>query len=226
MPVGCAATDEVVEVPTQPPPVSAEKELSATMTIALQNCVAAEASQLSRHAYEISFEIDATSAGVVRGVEMKRRGLENAGIETCMLQVLESLYVRQYLPQEELFQSSPQSNLQSSKALLGTTAVLPQLIRLAPIVLTVPGCITVVVGVVIVVAVAAVAVGSMSAECAEEWDKAFKECRRQADSNDPDYGVTGGYIDMKACARSLVRVGCGGNRVDDGGQGARPGRRT
>lgn len=40
IPVGCAATDEVVEVPPQPPAVSSEKELSATITIVLQKVAA------------------------------------------------------------------------------------------------------------------------------------------------------------------------------------------
>ena len=102
--------------------------------------------------------------------------------------------------------------------------MLPQVIRFAPIVLTGSG-VTIVVTVVVVVAVVAV-VATMSAECQQEWRKAKDKCAELLEWNDPPHGVTGGYVDTRECARGLVHVDCGGNRVDEGGQPARPGRRT
>ena len=142
-----------------------------------------------------------------------------------MVRVLENLDVRDLVPQEEVSPATSQSILPPAHSLIGNTMVLPQVIRLVPVVIAAPGGITIVVGVAIIVAVATVAVGQMSAECKAEWRKAEKECRRQLDSTDPDYGVTGGYINVKDCARGLVSERCGGNRYDGDGQAARPGRR-
>lgn len=77
-----------------------------------------------------------------------------------------------------------------------------------------------------IVVVAAIAVGSMSEECLKEWDDAKAECLKQLESNDPQYGITGGYMDPKKCARGLVSMRCGGNRIDRDDRGAQPGRRT
>ncbi len=231
VPAGCAASDEYAETPPQPsePSQPLERTLHSSMVIALQTCVNEGVSRLSRHAYDLTFEIDATAKGAIRGVESKGKRLDDAQMEACLIQALRQMPVRDLLPPDDsvLDDSIParsQRILPPGRVLLGNTAVLPQVIRLAPIVIAAPGGITIVVAVVVVVAV--VAVATMSAECVEEWDKAMKECLRQLDLNDPDHGVTGGYVNTKDCARGLVAQRFGGNRYDGGGQPARPGRRT
>ena len=71
---------------------------------------------------------------------------------------------------DEAFPRTSQSVVPSpaSRNLVGNTMVLPNVIRLAPLIISAPGGVTIVVAVSIVV-VAAIAVGSMSAECEEEW---------------------------------------------------------
>lgn len=226
--MGCAATDGYVEAPLQPyeSPVVVEQSLPATMTSALQSCAKERASQLPKHSYEVSFEIQATARGDIQEIVPKGNRLDDTELETCMTNALKELSIREYLRPDDSLVSppDPQSVSASSRMLLGTAALLPQAIRLAPIVIAAPGGITIVVVVAIVVVAAAVA--TMSAECQQEWDDAKKECLRQLESNDPDYGVTGGYTNLKDCARGLVGQRCGGNRYDGDGQGARPGRRT
>lgn len=228
MPGGCAAADDYVEVQSPPQPTESstvvEQELPEATKLALQTCAKEHAAKLPKHSYNIAFEIQVTARGEIDEIKAKGNRLENAEIETCMTEALKALSVRDYLRPDDSLTSppEPQSVSSSSRALLGTTALLPQAIRLAPIVITAPGGVIIVVAVVIVVAIA---VASMSAECVEEWDKAYKECDRQLDSNDPDHGVTGGYTNRKDCARGLVGQRCGGNRYDGDGRVARPGRR-
>ena len=102
--------------------------------------------------------------------------------------------------------------------------VLPNVIRLAPLIISAPGGVTIVVAVSIV-AVAAIAVGSMSAECEEEWKTAKELCDKELRSLDPKRGLTGGYKNPDDCERGHVSEPCGGNAVDWGRKVARPGRR-
>lgn len=226
MSTACAVTDEQPETPPQPTePASSERAVALGIVIALKNCVTTGVSRLSRHSYELSFEVEATPKGVIQEVKSKGSRLDDAQMEACMIDALEGMSVRDFLPTEDSSPAMSKNVLPSSRSLIGTAeTVLPQLIRLAPIVISASG-VTIIVGVGVIVLVAA-AVATMSAECVQEWEHAYEECLKQLESNDPDYGVTGGYINAKECARGLVRVGCGGNRVDDGGQPARPGRRT
>lgn len=232
VPTGCGASDEYVEAPPQPsePSQSSQSSDPAHRVIPPENvnvlkaCVKEGAPRLSRHAYELSFEMEVDAKGAIRGTEPKGKRLDDAKLETCLIKALEAMPMRELLALDGAEPVTSQNNSPAARALFGTTSVLPQLIRFAPIVIAAPGGITIVVAVVVVVAVAAVA--TMSADCQKEWDEATEECQRQSDSNNPDYGVTGGYIDIKKCARGLVAQRCGGNRYDGGGLTARPGRRT
>jgi hypothetical protein len=163
--------------------------------------------------------------GSIRSVDPKGIRLDDAAMEACMIEALEGMSVRDLLPPEDWSPPTSQGILPPARHLIGTAeTVIPQLIRLAPIVISASG-VTIIVGVGVLVLVAAAA-ATMSAECAQEWKNAKDKCAELLETNNPPYGVTGGYINTKDCARGLVRVGCGGNRVDDGGQPARPGRRT
>jgi hypothetical protein len=210
-----------VQAPQQP----IEQTLPWEVGAALQACPKGRSLQLQKHSYNIAFEIQTTDEGVIQEVKATGDRLDNAEVEECMLQALKATSVRDYLRLKEPSESQPQSVAPNSRALLGTTALLPQAIRLAPIVIAAPGGVTIVVSVVIIVAVAAV-VADMSEECLEEWRNAYKYCQEQLESNDPPRGVTGGYVNTKDCARGRVREACGGNLIDWGGKGARPGRRT
>jgi len=231
VPTGCAATDAGAETPPQPLELSpsSEPSLAPSTEAAFQACVNEGVSRLSRNSYDVSFEVDATPKGVIRGVESKGKRLDDAKIEACMIRAVRAMPVRDLLPPDDslLDDSVPASSqrvLPSARNLLGNTAVLPQVLRLAPVVLTASG-VTIVVTVVVIVAVVAVA-ATMSEECQQEWRDAKDKCAELLELNDPPHDVTGGYVNTKDCARGLVRQSCGGNRYDGNGQPARPGRRT
>lgn len=222
---GCAATDEYAETPPQPSEVSSsERALSPATVVALQNCVTARASGLSRHSYDLSFEVEATAKGVVRGVESKGSRLDDVELEACMVRVLENLDVRDLVPQEEVSPATSQGTLPPARSLIGNTMVLPQVIRLVPVVIAAPGGITIVVGVVIIVAVAAVVGGKMSRECKKQWKDAEEYCDELLATPNPSPNLTGGYTNRNDCARGHVDERCGGNRLEWGNQG-KPGRR-
>ncbi|MBK9264669.1 MAG: hypothetical protein IPM54_33405 [Polyangiaceae bacterium] len=143
-----------------------------------------------------------------------------------MIEALEQMSVLDVLPEDEsLSSTNSESILPHSRSLIGdTTMLLPHVYELIPVVVGGSG-VTIVVGVGVVVLAAAVA-GHMSKECQKEWKDAKQKCLDLLDSNDPPRNVTGGYLDTKECARGLVSVRCGGNRIDNEGHGARPGRRT
>lgn len=229
MPAGCIETTDYVEVQSpQQQPESAtvvEQALPEATRSALQICANAHAATLQKHSYDIAFEIQVTARGEIEEIKTKGNPLENAEVETCMTAALKALSVRNYLRPDDSLTSppEPQSVLSSSRALLGTTALLPQAIRLAPIVITAPGGITIVVAVAIVV-VAVVALGKLSKECQKQWDDARKICAQWIASPDGKRGLTGGYTNVEDCARGRVDERCKGNEVDWGKQG-RPGRR-
>jgi hypothetical protein len=126
---GCAATDNYPEIPSHSLAVaSPARELSASIWVALKNCVTAESSELSRHSYEISFEVETTNRGVVDRVVPKGNRLDGAVVETCMLGALRQISVREYMDSNS-FSHEPQSQSLSSRAMIGNTAALPQVIR-------------------------------------------------------------------------------------------------
>jgi hypothetical protein len=225
IPSGCAVTDEQAVTPPQPSDLSSfHRALSPSTVVALQNCVNEGVSRLSRHSYELAFEVQVTRQGVVDDVDLNGKGLDDVELEECMIDALEAMVVSDLLLQDTSLPTTSQNVLPSGRTLIGTADVLPQLIELAPIVVSASG-VTIVVGVGVIVLTTAV-IAHMSKECKAEWRRAKKKCRDYLDSNDPPTGVTGGYINTKDFARGLVSMRCGGNRADDGGQGARPGRRT
>lgn len=231
VPIGCAATDESVEAPPQPLESSqpSHRVMPPNIVTALQSCMNEGVSRLSRHSYELSFELQVNENRAIRSIEPQGKRLDDTKIEMCIIRALDTMPMRDLLlPDDSVLDDSASATSQrvlpSSRSLIGNAALLPQVIRFVPIVVSASG-VTIVVAVVVVVAVAAV-VATMSAECLQEWKDARKECLKQLESNDPDYGVTGGYVNTKDCARGLVAQRCGGNRYDGDGQGARPGRRT
>lgn len=225
-PMGCAATDDYVEVqsPSSAATVVAERALPPTITAALQACTKEERPlQLPRHSYEVSFEVQTTDEGVIQEIKVKGDGLDDADLEACMVEALKTTPVHDYLRAKESLESPPVRVSSSSRALLGTAALLPQAIRLAPIVISAPGGITIVVAVAIVV-VAAVVVEKLSKECQKQWADARRICAEWLSSPGGKHGLTGGYTDIENCARGRVDERCKGNEVDWGKQG-RPGRR-
>jgi len=141
-----------------------------------------------------------------------------------MIQALEQMSVRDVIPADESFPATSQNILPPARNLIGSTAVLPQVIQFAPIVLSASG-VTIVVGVGVVV-LASVVVGKLSKECQEQWDEAIRQCVEWLSSPNPPRNMTGGHKNPKDCARGHVDERCGGNKLDWEGQGARPGRRT
>lgn len=228
MPMGCAATDEYAVVASPQTGVTpVEQEFPEDIAASLKICAKAGGSSLGRNSYDVEFEVQVDADHVVQEVKPNGSRLDDAETEACFIKALKELPIDDIVRRQGSVSSTSQLVSPPSRGLLGNTAALPQLIRLAPIVLTAPGGITIVVGVVIVVAAVAV-VGHMSPECPEEWRHAKKKCLEYLDSNDPPRGVTGGYLNTKDCARGLVHMRCGGNKHDseDDDLPAHPGRKT
>ena len=226
-PSACAAVDDYAEVPPQPSetPTVVEQALPETIKSRLQACAKEHAAHLAKHSYEVAFDVQTTARGEIDEIKAKGDRLDGADLEACMTDALKTLAIRDYLRPDDSLTSppEPQSVASSSRALLGTTALLPQAIRLAPIVISAPGGITIVVAVAIVV-VAAVTLDKLSKECKKQWDDARELCREWIARPGGKRGLTGGYTDVEECARGRVDERCKGNEVDWGPQG-RPGRR-
>jgi RHS repeat-associated protein len=50
--------------------------------------------------------------------------------------------------------------------------------------------------------------------CKQEWDDAEKICKIQFNRSSPNPSITGGYSNLRDCAKGLVSRRCGGNRPD------------
>lgn len=226
MPMGCAATDEYTVVASPQTDVTpVEQEFPEDIAAKLKSCAKADGSSFAEHSYDVTFEVQLDEVKAITDVKPNGSRLDDAKMEMCMMTALKELPIEFILRRQGSGPATSQIVSPASRRLLGNVAALPQLIRLAPIILTAPGGVTIVVCVVIVVAAVAV-VGSMSQECVKEWKSAKDKCADLLEENDPPQGVTGGFVDTKQCARGLVSQRCGGNRVDDGGLIAQPGRKT
>jgi len=232
VPAGCAATDEVAETPPQPSvqPEPAERYLTPSVIQSIKACAKERASRLLRHSYELTFDIDATNKGVIRSIDAKGNRLDDADMEVCMIRALQDLPVRDFIENGESLPETSKNVLSSSRSLIGSAAVLPTVIRLAPIVIAAPGGITIVVGVVIIVAVAAVVVESTrkptKEECEEEKTLVIKECLELLAMRDPPLEIVGRKPNMAECIVNSLTEDCGGKKVDWGKKGqGQPGRR-
>ncbi len=63
----------------------------------------------------------------------------------------------------------------------------------------------------------AVLMNQHTAECQKEWEEAYDECLKLITNPPPMSckGITGGYKNLRDCARGLVSVLCGGNRLGE-----------
>jgi hypothetical protein len=233
---GCAASDEYAQAPPQPSEQAQPlvRSLDPGVENAIRACVKEGVSRLKWHSYDISFEVQATPEAVVQDVETKGKRLDDKALETCMMTALKAMPVRDLLkPDDSLLDDSVPASSQSispaARSLMGHAEVLPQLIRLAPIVLTTPTGVTIVVAVVVVVAVAAVISNSTTrkptqAECDEEKALVTAECIRMLALKDPPLEVVGRNRSLAECIINTLTEDCGGKPLDWGKQG-RPGRR-
>lgn len=216
---GCGASDESSAWPEQ-----TQASLPATTIEALTQCAKEGVGRLSRNNYEIGFRMEITEEGVVKSVSPDGKRMEDAGIEACMMVALRAMPAS--AATVEGFSASSVSHRVGgpTRGVLASTMLLPQSLELVPVVIGVSG-VTIVVTVAVVVLVVAMASASLSPECQDEWDDAFKQCAEELQMNSPPRGLTGGYTDTKQCAKGKVSQECGGNRVDHGGPSGRPGRR-
>lgn len=226
VPAACAVTDEQAEMPPQPSNqiATSKRAIPAITQSALFACADEGAKRLSRHTYDISFEAQATATRVLAPVEPVGNRLDDAELEKCMIRALEAMPVYEIQPDDDSAPATSQRVLPHVRGLIGNTAVLPQVIRLIPIVIAAPGGITIVVTVTVVIAVAAVAGGKMTKDCQKQWKEAREYCDELLATRNPSRDLTGGYTNREDCARGHVDERCGGNRVDWGDRG-RSGRR-
>lgn len=145
--MGCGASDEYASVPEHP----TNGALPPSTIRALQACAEERAGRLQRRAYEIEFGVE-LKGDRVREVTPKGPRLDDAGLERCMIDALWRMADAGYSPDPDGLIS--RGGLLPTRGLLANTSVLPQMVRLIPVVVGSSGTLIVVaVAVVVVVAV-------------------------------------------------------------------------
>jgi hypothetical protein len=222
VPMGCGASDGYAEAPRQ----RTSSSLPPVTIRAVQACGERHGGRLSRHAYEIGFEVE-LKGDRVREVTPQGPRLDDAGLERCLMDALRTMADAGFSRESELISYG---GLLPRQGVLANVSVLDQLIRLALLVVTTASGTTIVVAVMVLVVVAAVSMKDdepkkpTKEECDEEWKRAIAKCKEWLSMPNPPRWLTGGYTDPKLCAKGHVMEGCLGNEVNWGKQG-RPGRR-
>lgn len=222
MPLGCGAADEGSAFPDASQPM-----LPPSTVEALQTCAKERVGYLQHHAYEIGFDIKMFEDGVISSVKPSGHRLDDSGMERCFIAALQAMPPEVGTVQSFWAPSVSHRVGGPTRGVLASTAVLPHFVEWTPVIIGASGTTIVVTVAVIVVVVAVVAMAdaTMSEECEEEWRREKRKCAEFLDWNDPPRGVTGGYVDTRECAKGNVREVCGGNLIDWGNKGGRPGRR-
>jgi hypothetical protein len=220
VPMGCGASDGYAEAPRQ----RTSSSLPPVTIRALQACGERHGGRLSRHAYEIGFEVE-LKGDRVREVTPQGPRLDDAGLERCLMDALRTMADAGFSRESELISYG---GLLPRQGVLANVSVLDQLIRLAPLVVTTASGTTIVVAIMVLVVVAAVSMPRdrpTEEECEEEWKHAKAECERWLSTPNPPKGVVGWGLTMKECIEGYVSEACGGKKRKRGPQGPRPGRR-
>lgn len=57
---------------------------------------------------------------------------------------------------------------------------------------------------------------AQSPQCRQEWEDAYRKCSELLSKPNPPRRLTGGYRDIRSCAKGFVSEKCGGNPIDWG----------
>jgi len=202
-----------------------EQPLAESTVSNLTACAKHWAIDLEKRSYKLRFNVTLNIRGGVSGVKPEGAGLDVGDMEKCMIGALKNMTVPPFVYERAEEERASRRIPAHARGLVGQTAAEPILIILTPVVIeAAPVVIVVIIGVVVVAAVASSASNEMSEECEEERVWAWKKCLELLELLDPPRGVTGGYEEVKKCAKGLISEKCGGNKVVRDNQG-RPGRK-
>jgi len=204
VPMGCGSSEEHAVAPER-----TQGSLPARTVRALQACAEEGTGRLRRQAYEIGFKVELTDDRV-QAVAPKGPRLDDAGLERCMMNALRTMADAEF--------SRDRTELISygghlpARGVLANVTVLPELVKLAEVVVAGPGGVTIVV-VVVVVVVAAVVLSEDKpsedvVEAIKKWPKKVEEkCKPLFDQcldnpSQPDWN-RGTFGDTKFCLGCL-----------------------
>ena len=171
VPMGCGSSEEHAVVPER-----TQGSLPARTVRALQACAEEGTGRLRRQAYEIGFKVELTDDRV-QAVVPKGPRLDDAGLERCMMNALRTMAEAEF--------STDRTELVSygghlpARGVLANVTVLPEIVKLAEVVVAAPGGVTIVV-VVVVVVIAAVMLSEDKpkeevAEAIKRWPKKVRD---------------------------------------------------
>jgi len=187
------------------------------MTVrALQACAEEGAGRLRRQAYEIGFKVELTDDRV-QAVAPKGPRLDDAGLERCMMHALRTMGDAESL--RDRTEVISYGGRLPARGVLANVTVLPELVKLAEVVVAGPGGVTIVV-VVVVVVIAAVVLSEDEpkeevAEAIKRWPKKvlekcqplFDQCLDNLSQPDWNREVFGGKKDCRGCFAECKREG-------------------
>jgi hypothetical protein len=209
VPMGCGSSDEYAVLPQQP---MRPTKLPESTVRALQVCAEEGAGRLQRHAYEIGFKVEVTGDGAVRAVKPTGQRLHDDGLEGCIMDALRVMPARVIAENTLISHGAPVH----AGSVLGSVAVLPELIELATVLATGSG-VTIVVVVAVIVVVAAVSLTDRDPteeECKELRKEARDFCLNLLAQPDPPREVIGPLMNLDECIASTLHEACGGKKVD------------
>ncbi len=221
---GCGARTGPVPVPDATP----DNPVPESTLSRLKECAEQWADDLESRSYEVGFELTITEVGYVDEAEPMEPRLGVRAMESCMASALRTMYVPQFVMEKVSSELSSQGMSAEERGLIGQTETMDKFIlTLGPIIIEAgPVAIILTLAIVGTVAMVKLADKKEQEECNKEWKDARDDCIELLNLRDPPRYVKGPYNDVENCARGLVREKCGGNRIDYGDQGARPGRKT
>ncbi|MDC0749376.1 hypothetical protein [Polyangium mundeleinium] len=148
VPMGCGSSEEHAVAPER-----TQGSLPAFTVRALQACAEEGTGRLRRQAYEIGFKVELTDDRV-QAVAPKGPRLDDAGLEQCMMNALRTMTDAGFSTDRTVLISY--GGHLPARGVLANVTVLPEIVKLAEVVVAGPGGVTIVVVVVVVVIAAVV----------------------------------------------------------------------
>jgi hypothetical protein len=193
----------------------------------LNDCAESWADDLEERSYRIEFDLTITKHGDVRQVNPVGSRLDARDMEKCMIGALRMMFVPGFVVERASSELGSQRMPAHARGFIGQTEAMEEvLFKLAPIIIRAgPVTIIVVIGIVAAAAVVDAVDEEMEERCEEQRRDARRRCEELLKLKKPSRKMTGGHSDLENCMQGFIDEDCGGNAVDHGGRGARPGRK-
>lgn len=175
LPVACAASDDYAVVPHS----TAQLPIPEMTAAAIRSCALDTARQFTRNAYEIAFDVEVTRTGVIQSVKPKGKRLDDADLETCILQELQVMPIPASAVENRPDPLISRNVPVHARGVMGNTLLWGELVgEMLPLLVSVSG-VTIIVVVAIVVVAVAVADDSDEESEIERCRKVNEACQQQ-----------------------------------------------